>query len=151
MLTSCISQADGEDVVEDQFVDAGQQGVELVRALDAAVGVGDGDVAQVFQGVVDAGEALDFELAAQRVHAQQAAGLAAVERRHVAPSTLGREPVQHRPHELHQRRFSGFVRAVEHRDVVRQPLDLQSGPTPNPFIFTSEILTMKLLRTSCQL
>ncbi len=94
----------------------------------AIVRIRDGQITDGIGVAIGIDVALDLEDAQGTGDFQRAARQAAVNRRHVFVMTFGGKTEHHRADELHQRRFSGFVMAKKHRDLVRQRFDGQAFP-----------------------
>ena len=121
-----FAQADGEDVDVRRLVDVLERFAQQPVALLFAVGGDDRDFADVGRSAV--GVAADRERAVVGFDFQPTAGSAADDGRQVPFAARRRYAVQHRPHELHQRRFAGFVRPVEDRQLGRQPAQREIVP-----------------------
>ncbi len=113
-----FAEADGEDVEVGCFVDVFETFAQQAIALLFAVAGDDRDFADV--GWAAIGVAADGEWAVVGIDLEPAAGAAAGDGRQIFFAARGGHAVQDRAHELHERRFAGFVRAVEDGELGRQ-------------------------------
>ena len=127
-----LAKADREDIAEDGFIQAPEDGGQLLRREHDTLGVRNNRIARSILRVMGSGATVDVIRAAVARDANASACLTAMRGGKVTRPTLPGEAVQHRPHELHQGCLASLVRAVEYGYVAREIIDVHLGPNAEP-------------------
>ena len=126
-----FTQSDREHVVEYRLVQFGEQRVQEMVALQAAIARENVERAAIVRVIGVRTLTNDIVLAVHAADLELTASNTAVNRPRIL-MPLARVAVKNGAHELHQRGFTRFVGAVENREVLTQLIDGQVAPDSKP-------------------